>query len=137
VDLESFGGRLYRLRREWGYTQTELADKLGTTRGCIANWEKGRRRPRGKLERIAFLLGVSTDYLNGKIGLEEEISRWDQKEQKHENYLDLSLLEPRQKQSVVDYYRYLIANQEQDAVHSQMKEKLGKKQAAYAAEMEG
>lgn len=137
MDLESFGGRLYRLRREWGYTQTELADKLGTTRGCIANWEKGRRRPRGKLERIAFLLGVSTDYLNGKIGLEEEISRWDQKEQKHENYLDLSLLEPRQKQSVVDYYRYLIANQEQDAVHSQMKEKLGKKQAAYAAEMEG
>ena len=135
--MESFGDRLYRLRREWGYTHTELADKLGTTRGCVANWEKGRRRPRGKIEKVASLLGVSTDYLIGKISLEEEVRRWDRQGTNGENYLDLSLLEPQQKQSIVDYYSYLVAKQEELSVRDQMRTKLGKKQAAYAAEMEG
>ncbi len=137
MDLESFGNRLYRLRREWGYTQTELANKLGTTRGCVANWEKGRRRPRGKMERLAALLGVSEDYLNGTISLEEEMKRWDGKEFDHENVLDLSRLNAQQKQSLIDYYHYLIAKQEEYSVRNQIRARTEQEQAAAAAELEG
>ena len=47
------------LRQERGWTQFELAVKLGVQPGTIANWERGRTRPRvTELKRLAQLFGV-------------------------------------------------------------------------------
>lgn len=39
----TFGKNLKRHRNERGITQTELAEKIGVTKGCISNWERGYR----------------------------------------------------------------------------------------------
>lgn len=41
----TFGRNLKRHRKERGITQTELAEKIGVTKGCISNWERGYRDP--------------------------------------------------------------------------------------------
>jgi transcriptional regulator with XRE-family HTH domain len=47
------------LRQERGWTQFELAVKLGVQPGTIANWERGRTLPRvTELKRLAQLFGV-------------------------------------------------------------------------------
>jgi len=39
--------RVRALRRHLGFTQRELAEKLGTRQQTISEWEKGMYRPRG------------------------------------------------------------------------------------------
>lgn len=36
-----FGSRLARLRKERGYSQEELAEKLGVSRQAVSKWERG------------------------------------------------------------------------------------------------
>lgn len=60
------GIRIARLRESLQLTQQELADKVGVARPTIANWETGRKEPRGELAvRLARVLGVSPAYLLG------------------------------------------------------------------------
>ena len=50
------------LRKERGWTQLELAIKLGVTPATIYNWERGRNEPRASQFRdIARTFGVSMD----------------------------------------------------------------------------
>ena len=51
-----------RLREERGWTQLELAYRLGVTPVTIYNWERGRTEPRAsQFRQLARLLGVSMD----------------------------------------------------------------------------
>lgn len=69
---EGFGERLGRLRRARGYTQTELAEMIGTTQRMMTYWESEGGRPPGHLlPSIAELLGVSVDGLLGQERLKE------------------------------------------------------------------
>ena len=55
------------LRQASGYTQQELADKLGISRSRIGMYETGAREPDFEtLEIIADFFNVSTDYLLGR-----------------------------------------------------------------------
>ncbi len=57
------------LREERGWTQLELASRLGVTPVTIYNWERGRTEPRvSQFRQLARLFGVSMD----DIALEEE-----------------------------------------------------------------
>lgn len=59
--------RLILLRREKGYSQYEAAERLGFSRGKLANYEQGTRQPDyDTLEIIADFYDVSTDYLLGR-----------------------------------------------------------------------
>lgn len=59
---ESLGRRLARLRKEKGYTQVELAEKVGTIQTVISDYERDRLRPNAEMIiRIAQVLEVSTD----------------------------------------------------------------------------
>ncbi|MCF3941602.1 helix-turn-helix domain-containing protein [Oceanobacillus alkalisoli] len=59
--------RLILLRREKGYSQYEVAERLGFSRGKLANYEQGTRQPDyDTLEIIADFYDVSTDYLLGR-----------------------------------------------------------------------
>jgi transcriptional regulator with XRE-family HTH domain len=61
------GERLSNLRKSKGLSQYELADRLGFSRGKLANYEQGSRQPDyGTLQKIADYFEVSTDYLLGR-----------------------------------------------------------------------
>ncbi|MCC6629127.1 MAG: helix-turn-helix transcriptional regulator [Chloroflexi bacterium] len=50
------------LRRERGWTQLELANKLGVTPVTVYNWERGKYEPGASMfRRIAQSFGVSMD----------------------------------------------------------------------------
>lgn len=63
---ESFGARLARLRKDKGFTQTELGEAIGVTQRVISYYERETQKPASKLlPQIAKVLGVSTDELLG------------------------------------------------------------------------
>ena len=58
--------RIKILREMHGMTQTELAKRLGITRSGVNAWEMGVSAPSTQyIVELAFLFGVSTDYLLG------------------------------------------------------------------------
>lgn len=63
---ESFGQRVARLRKERGYTQVELAEKIGIIQALISDYERDKLRPYGDMvARFALALDVTADELLG------------------------------------------------------------------------
>jgi transcriptional regulator with XRE-family HTH domain len=63
---ETLGQRIARLRKEKGYTQAELADRIGIIRELISNYERARIKPNYEMIiRLATALEVTTDLLLG------------------------------------------------------------------------
>ncbi len=59
-----FSEKLYLLRKNKGYTQEELAEKLCVSRQAIAKWESGQSFPDiANLIQISDLMNVTVDYL--------------------------------------------------------------------------
>jgi len=62
-----FGQRIAMARQNAGLTQTQLAEKLGTSQRVITYWERGTVALRAEqLAALANALNVSTDHLLGK-----------------------------------------------------------------------
>ncbi|SMO54303.1 helix-turn-helix domain-containing protein [Melghirimyces algeriensis] len=62
-----FSKRLIELRKQRGWTQQDLANKLKISRSTVANYEADRKIPREEtLIAIANLFNVSIDYLLGR-----------------------------------------------------------------------
>ena len=68
MDNIQFGGFVAQLRKEKGFTQKELADKLSVTDKAVSKWETGKGFPDLKLlEPLAQVLGVSlVELMQGK-----------------------------------------------------------------------
>ena len=63
MNLE-IANRLLALRREHGYSQEELAYKLGVSRQAVSKWESGASDPStSNLLALAKLYGVSAEDL--------------------------------------------------------------------------
>ena len=63
---EPIGKRVSRIRREKGYTQTELADKIGINQTHISDYERGKVRLHAEIIiRFAQALNISIDELLG------------------------------------------------------------------------
>ncbi len=59
---ETLGERLARLRKKEGYTQTELAEKLGLQQNLISAYERGRLRLSAEMAaHFIKALGISAD----------------------------------------------------------------------------
>jgi transcriptional regulator with XRE-family HTH domain len=66
---ETLGERLARLRKERGFTQTELADKIGILQNLVSAYERGRLRLSADMViRFSKALGVRGDEI---LGLEK------------------------------------------------------------------
>lgn len=80
-----FAIRLKELREQAGLSQAVLARKLGVRQSTVGMWESGKNMPQNsKLEMMASIFDVSTDYLLGrsderKPETEDEI--WELREQ--------------------------------------------------------
>ena len=60
------GQRICELRTACGWSQVELAKRLGVAKQTISNWENENIQPSIEmLIRLAKLFGVTTDYLLG------------------------------------------------------------------------
>ena len=56
--------KLYKLRKERGLSQEQLADVLGVSRQAISKWESGAAMPETeKLIALSKYFGVTADYL--------------------------------------------------------------------------
>jgi len=63
---ETIGQRIARLRKERGYTQLELADKMGIIQALVSDYERDKLRLHSEMVvRFAQALEVSTDELHG------------------------------------------------------------------------
>jgi transcriptional regulator with XRE-family HTH domain len=63
---ETLGQRVARLRKERGYTQVELAEKIGIIQEIVSNYERDRLRMHAEMvARFACAFGVSADMLLG------------------------------------------------------------------------
>lgn len=59
-----FADKLITLRKKVGWSQEELAEKLGVTRQSVSKWEGAQSVPDiDKILQLARLFGVTTDYL--------------------------------------------------------------------------
>ena len=57
----SIGENIRRFRKQAGYTQEELAEKLDVARSTITQWETGWSSPRmGMVQKLAGVFGVSS-----------------------------------------------------------------------------
>jgi transcriptional regulator with XRE-family HTH domain len=66
ADKEAVGQRLARIRKERGYTQVELAEKIGLIQALVSDYERGKLRLNAEmLTRFALTLEVSSDELLG------------------------------------------------------------------------
>lgn len=60
----NFGEKLYKLRKEKGFSQEELAAQLNSSRQAISKWENGQGFPETeKLLMLGNIFEVSIDYL--------------------------------------------------------------------------
>lgn len=62
--MASVGEQIHKLRKDRGWTQEILAEKLGVTKRLISRWETERNRPSARtLRRVAELFGAELDGL--------------------------------------------------------------------------
>lgn len=97
-----FGTRLAALRKQKKLSQYELAEKLGFSRGKLANYEQGTREPDYEtLKFLANFFDVSIDYLLGNSD-----SRELSDEEEFQNFIEDPELEM--------WYKQLPNNKEED-----------------------
>jgi transcriptional regulator with XRE-family HTH domain len=64
---ESLGQRISRLRKERGFTQVELAEKMGIIQALVSDYERDKLRPHAEMVvRFAVALDVTTDEILGQ-----------------------------------------------------------------------
>ena len=75
---ESIGKTIRRLRKERGFTQEELAERLNITSQAVSKWESESGMPDiSQIVPLASVFGVSTDVLFGLDTTTEASEAWE------------------------------------------------------------
>lgn len=61
--MNKIGERLQALRKQFGYSQNDVAEFIGVSRSTYAGYETGNSKPIRKVNEIANLYSVSIDYI--------------------------------------------------------------------------
>lgn len=114
---DKFTTKLKMLRLEKGMTQGEIANELGISRGCLANYETGKRSPDGDmLKKLAQVLNVSIDFLMTGSDVrsvtlnEEELKVYTKANEKLKEYgdiINLNEVNVISRIQLVDFFQYL------------------------------
>lgn len=102
----NFSENLRRIRKESGYTQQDIAERLSVAQATVANYERGVRIPDvDTLVKLSKIFDVSIDYLIGvKTAPEPPPSdnvRW---KRAMEQYADMSPEEQKRIDTVLDAF---------------------------------
>lgn len=113
----SLAFKLKLLRIEAGKSQEQLANELGISRSCLANYETGNRQPdNDMLIRMADRFSVLTDYLLDRAQYRQldltmqEIDEFVQIKYRLKSRgttLDLSMLDLQGRIAVLQYYDFI------------------------------
>lgn len=62
--MDNTGNKLLMLRKQHGYTQDEIAEKIGLSRYAYYRYETNQKKPNFEtIKKLADIYGVSSDYL--------------------------------------------------------------------------
>lgn len=68
--MTNFGNKLKELRLKFGFTQRQLAERIGVTSSVISYYERQERYPSPDVViRLSYIFHTSTDFL---LGLEDK-----------------------------------------------------------------
>lgn len=92
----TFADKIIQLRKQRGWSQEDLAERLDVSRQSVSKWEGGLSLPElNKLLQLSRLFSVSTDYLLKDDYMEElpgiereELPAWESKEELHHVSMD-------------------------------------------------
>jgi transcriptional regulator with XRE-family HTH domain len=86
----AFAARLGELRKARGLTQTQMAEKMHTTRTYISKIEISRNFPKVKtVLRMAGVLGIEMEHLlDGRLSVEDLATRTAEDLRAHEAFID-------------------------------------------------
>lgn len=81
MNQEKIGKFIAKCRKENGYTQASLAEKLGITDRAVSKWENGKNMPDASimLELCGLLRINVNELLTGNISLWTIIKKWQKK----------------------------------------------------------
>lgn len=70
--------KIKALRKSFGFTQTELGEKLGVKKNAVSKWETGRVDdiPASKLKAMAALFDVQVSYLVDNENADDELQHY-------------------------------------------------------------
>lgn len=111
--------RLKQARKQKGFTQDELAKRLGTQKSTISNYETGYSKPSNEmLAALADMLDVSTDFLLGRISSSlERASEYATDDQlpaeMHVFFKDFKEAPKKRQEEMLRFWRF-ISEQEKD-----------------------
>jgi transcriptional regulator with XRE-family HTH domain len=108
---EKIGKKLQEAREEAGFSQDELARKLGCTQASLSNYELGKRRLYlSDLQRIGQLLGKQVTYFlddsEDDQPIPDDVARLLKEQYLHEILMAARELSMPQRKSVLDYIRW-------------------------------
>ncbi|MDQ1910423.1 helix-turn-helix transcriptional regulator [Paenibacillus sp. GD4] len=71
--MKHLGSRISLLREKYGFTQEDVASRLGISRSSLSHYETDRREPDyDTLKKFADFYRVSVDYLMGRLPGEQQ-----------------------------------------------------------------
>lgn len=92
---------LKKIRKEKGLTQKEVANMLGVSRSCVANWELGIREPDLSIIKL----------YNDNFGYKTDFCKVFEKSKNEKMYtLDISMLNSDGLTKMMNYYTEIINN---------------------------
>lgn len=93
--------RIKEQRLTMGFTQEELADKLGLQKSAVAKYENGRVEniKRSVISKMAEVLHCSPAYLMG----------WDEKDEKPIDDFNMDKLTSEEKEEIRRYIKYVLS----------------------------
>ena len=96
------GQKIREYRKKLGYTQSDLANKVGMKTGTISKYEKDEIIvPSDTLCKIANILDVSTDYLLGRTNIPNIIDEPIAIAASTKNRIDLSDVDDEDKEAIM------------------------------------
>lgn len=112
------GVRIADLRKKMKLSQYELADRLGFSRGKLANYEQGTREPDYEtLQKIADFFDVSIDYILGRSVTYDPLDELNLGPDEMLFFHDYKSLNNEDKQKIADhikFLRHMAAEKEKD-----------------------